>query len=44
MNRIAVATWILLLFLSGCAGRERLPECRGPFTPINPVGEDRAHD
>jgi hypothetical protein len=45
MKRASLATWMLLVLLvCGCAGRTRLPECRGPLTPINPAGEDRAHD
>jgi hypothetical protein len=45
MKRVALATWTLvLLLLAGCAGRSRLPECRGPFAPVNPAEEGRRHE
>jgi hypothetical protein len=45
MTRLLVTTWALLLaVLAGCAGRARLPDCRGPLMPINPAAEVRPHE
>jgi hypothetical protein len=32
------------LAIAGCAVSTRLPECHGPWTPINPTVERRAHE
>lgn len=36
--RLIVMVMLILtaLVLSGCAGTLRLPQCRGPWTPVNP--------
>ena len=33
----------LLSGASGCAATDRMPECRGPYTPINSPQQERAH-
>jgi hypothetical protein len=37
-----VFSFAMLAALSGCAGTDRQPECRGPWTPVNAV-QDRSH-
>jgi hypothetical protein len=32
------------LAIAGCAASTRLPECHGPWTPINTTVERRAHE
>lgn len=40
MKLIAMAMLILAVAgLSGCAGLARLPQCKGPWTPINAPAE-----
>lgn len=40
---LAASALIGLLVIAGCAASTRLPECHGPWTPINPAEEGRAH-
>lgn len=34
----------LCALATACASHRRLPECRGPFTPINTVAEVRSRE
>ena len=46
VGRAALAASALMgwLAIAGCAASTRLPECRGPWTPINTPVERRAHE
>lgn len=40
--RWIIATWLLVL-LSACSTTERLPECRGPWVPLDPIDGGAGH-
>ena len=45
MNRIVPVLLVVALLTgsAGCAGTDRQPECRGPWTPINAAQQVRDH-
>ncbi len=41
---IVLALAAPLAAVAGCAGTDRLPDCHGPWTPINPPQQAHAND
>jgi len=41
MRSLVAAAWLLLsIGMTGCAAHRGLPQCHGPFTPVNAAVED----
>jgi hypothetical protein len=45
MSQIRVIKWLAILLLAGaCSSTSRLPECHGPYVPVNAAAGSKAND